>query len=96
MVLFSFPKERLRAAALFLFSPFWYEYSFSFFSLHNNNNNNSNTNNNNNNYNNNSNNNNRSIIIPYTSVYSHSSLYAFALNVIINTYFSKGNTSPAA
>ena len=43
-----------------------------------------------NNINNNilNNNNNNSNIIPYTSVGSYSFLYAFILNVIINTRFS--------
>ena len=68
-----------------------------FFSLYNNNNNsNNNINSNNNNYNNNSNSNNRSIIILYISVGFYLSLYAFILNVIIDTYFFKGNISPAA
>ena len=68
-----------------------------FFSLYNNNNNsNSNTKNNNKNHNNNSNNNNKSIIIFYTSVGSYLSLYAFTLNVIINTYLFRESISPAA
>ena len=77
-------------AALLLFSPLWYKYSLSLFSSDNNNNNN------NNNHNNNNNNNNKSIIIPYTSVGSHPSLYTFILNVIINTHLSKKSINPAA
>ena len=53
-------------------------------------------NNNNNNHNNNNNNNNRSIIILYTSIYSYLFLYTFALNVIIDTRFSRESINPAA
>ena len=34
--------------------------------------------------------------MPCTIINSHSSLYTLALNVIINTYLSKGSINPAA
>ena len=54
-------------------------------------------NSNNNNYHNNNNNNNnsKSIILPYTSIGFYLFLYAFALNLIINTRFFRGSIGPA-
>ena len=83
--------------ALFLVFPLWCEYSLFLSSSHNNNNNNNNsTNNNNNNHNNNNSSNSKNSIILYITIGSHSFLYTFPLNVIINTRLSKGNISPAA